>query len=181
MANLAPTWRPKRLQNRGPSLQKSILKNKMFLAPIFQGFGPRFGGIFGCFFEGQIHKICKNFLLVQTFKIALLSRRNANFQDIEVPTKWKDRRKIGEKLHVFWDIDFEWILGGFGEGFGTAKSLIFLFFSVLFSMRSWECNLNAKKTRKKRRIPKSGGMCGARGKDFRMGGSLLQPQFQALP
>ena len=181
MANLAPTWRPQRLPNGGRNPQKSTLKNKTFLAPIFQGFGPRFGTVFGWFFEGKIHEMCNDFLLVKTFKIALLSRRNANFQDIEVPTKRQNRRKIDEKLLVFWDIDFEWILGGFGEGFGTAKSLIFLFFSVLFSMRSWECNLNATETRKKRRIPKSGGMCGARGKDFRMGGSLLQPQFQALP
>ena len=39
------------------------------------------------------------------------------------------RIKIYEKSDVFWDIDFEGILGGFGDGFGRSKSLIFAFFS----------------------------------------------------
>ena len=79
--------------------------------------------------------MCNDFLLVKALKIALLSRRNANFQDIEVPTKRQNRRKIDEKLFVFRDIDFELILGGFGEGFGRAKSLIFLFFSYFFDAK----------------------------------------------
>ena len=29
--------------------------------------------------------------------------------------------KIHEKSHVFWDIDFEGILGGFWDGFGISK------------------------------------------------------------
>ena len=93
----------------------------------------------------------------------------------------KNRRKIDEKLFVFWDIDFEWILGGFGEGFGRAKSLIFLFVSYFFDAKL-SMQLECKQNLEKRAVPpKSGGMCGARGKDFRMGGSLPQPQFQALP
>ena len=50
MTNLAPTWRPKRLQNGGRNPKKSMLKTDAFLAVIFEGFGPRFGGVFGRFF-----------------------------------------------------------------------------------------------------------------------------------
>ena len=50
MPNLAPTWKPERLQNRGPNLKKSMLKNNTFFASIFKGFGPRFGKVFGRFF-----------------------------------------------------------------------------------------------------------------------------------
>ena len=54
-ANLAPTWRPKWLPNRGQKLKKSKLKNKLFLASIFKGFGPRFGRVFGRFFGPKTH------------------------------------------------------------------------------------------------------------------------------
>ena len=37
-ADLAPTWRPKRLQNRVQNLEKSMLKNNTFLASIFSQF-----------------------------------------------------------------------------------------------------------------------------------------------
>ena len=51
MTNLAPTWRPKRLQNWGQDAKKSMLKNNTFLTSIFQGFGPRFGEIFSWFLK----------------------------------------------------------------------------------------------------------------------------------
>jgi hypothetical protein len=53
IANMAPTWRPKTFQNRGRNLEKLMLKNKLFLASIFQRFGPRFGMVFGSFFGQQ--------------------------------------------------------------------------------------------------------------------------------
>ena len=40
--------------------------------------------------------------------------------------------KIDEKSHGFWDIDFNWILKGFWEGFGRPKSMIFAPFSLFF-------------------------------------------------
>ena len=39
------------------------------------------------------------------------------------------RAKIDEKSHVFWDVDFEGILGGFWKGFGRPKSMFFGVFS----------------------------------------------------
>ena len=44
------------------------------------------------------------------------------------------RAKIDEKSDVLLDFDFEWILGGFWEGFGRPKSIIFAFFFDVFSM-----------------------------------------------
>ena len=41
----------------------------------------------------------------------------------------QNKQKIDEKMQVLWDIDFEGILNGFGEGFGRPKSMIFAFFS----------------------------------------------------
>ena len=42
-------WRPKRLQNRSRKLQKLMLENNTFLTSIFEGFGHRFGCVFGTF------------------------------------------------------------------------------------------------------------------------------------
>ena len=67
------------------------------------------------------------------------------------------RAKIDEKSHVFWDIDFGWILGGFWGGFGEPKSLIFALFSMFF--RSffltifWKAKKSQKKAPKSRMIP----------------------------
>ena len=72
MANLAPTWRPKRLQNRGRKPKKAMLKNNTFLASIFEGFGRRFGRVFGRFFGSKIHEKCKNMILAKTLIIVIL-------------------------------------------------------------------------------------------------------------
>ena len=56
-ANLAPSWRPKRLQNRGRNPKKSMLKKALFLASILKGFGPRFGEVFERFF-GPVETSC---------------------------------------------------------------------------------------------------------------------------
>ena len=45
--------------------------------------------------------------------------------------------KTDEKMNVFWDIDFGRILGGFWEGFGMPKSLIFAVFSMFFRYKIW--------------------------------------------
>ena len=66
MPNLAPTWRPKRLQNRGPNPKKSMLKNSTFLASIFKGFGLRFGVIFNRFFEPEMLAKSKHLIFVET-------------------------------------------------------------------------------------------------------------------
>ena len=42
------------------------------------------------------------------------------------------RAKIDEKSHVFEDEEFECILKGFGEGFGSPKTSIFIFFRCFF-------------------------------------------------
>ena len=53
--HLGPTWRPKRVPNRGRKPKKAMLKNKPFLASIFEGFGRHFGRVFGGFFDTQKH------------------------------------------------------------------------------------------------------------------------------
>ena len=68
-----------------------------------------------------MHKICKNIILAKTLKIVIFPRENAYFQEIEHQKKEKHRAKIDEKSHVFWNLDFGWIWGGFWEGLGTPK------------------------------------------------------------
>ena len=60
------------------------------------------------------------------------------------------RAKIDEKMHIFGDIDFAWILGGFWGGFGKPKSLIFALFSIFFRSIFLTIFLKAKKSKKKR-------------------------------
>ena len=83
MANLAPSWRPKRLQNRRPNAKRSMMKTHVFLKSIFWSFGPRFGKIFGRFFERKTFENNKTMIIAKTLKIVLPSRRDANFQEIE--------------------------------------------------------------------------------------------------
>ena len=61
-ADLAPTWRPKTLGNRVPNPKKSILENTMLLASFFEGFGVRFGRVFGRFLGSKIYEKCKNMI-----------------------------------------------------------------------------------------------------------------------
>ena len=74
MANLAPSWRPKRLENRGRNPKKSMLKNNTFFASFFERFGPRFGNVFGRFFQAKMHEKCKTMILAKTLKIVILPR-----------------------------------------------------------------------------------------------------------
>ena len=66
IANLAPTWRPKRLQNRDPNPQKSMLKNSTCLASIFKGFGPRLGVVFGRFFGSKMYAKSEHLIFVRS-------------------------------------------------------------------------------------------------------------------
>ena len=109
------------------------MKNRMFFGTsILEGFWESFGRVFDRFFGPKMHEIYKNIILANTLKLVIFSRENAYFQEIEHHKKEKHRAKIDEKSHVFGDLDFERILGGFWEGFGKPKSSIFALFSVLF-------------------------------------------------
>ena len=129
MNNLAPSWRPKRLQNRGQKPPKSMLKNNTFSASIWEGFGLRFGRIFGRFFGPKIHAESDLKKSVQQAKNIVKTNRKLMSALLQ---QSMFRAKIDEKSHVFWDIDFAWILRGFWEGFGKPKSLIFALFSMFF-------------------------------------------------
>ena len=64
-ANLAATWRPKTLQNRGQNPKKSMLKNNTFLASIFKRFGPRFGMVFGRLVGPEVHAKSEHLIFVK--------------------------------------------------------------------------------------------------------------------
>ena len=68
-ADLAPSWRPKRLQNRGQDAQKSMFKNSMFS-------GPRFGRVFGRLLGPKMHEKRKNEKLAKTLKIVIFLWEN---------------------------------------------------------------------------------------------------------
>ena len=106
-----------------------MLKNNTFSASILEGFGPRFGRVFRRFFRPKIHaesdlkksvRQAKNIVKTNRKSMSAVLR-----QSIFLP-------KFNEKSHVFWDIDFAWILEGFWGGFGKPKSLIFAFLSMFF-------------------------------------------------
>ena len=103
MANLAPTWRPKRLPNRGRNPKKMMLKNSTFSASIWEGFGPRFGRVFGRFFElkmdarSDLKKIVR-----EPFRIGKTNTKSM----LALLQQSVFRAKIDEKSHVFWDVDF---------------------------------------------------------------------------
>ena len=127
MANLAPTWRPKRLPNRGQNLKKSMLKSSTFFTSIFSSFVPRFGEVFGRFFGAKSHAKSDE------KKIVRQPIRTVKTNTDCMSALWRQapsRAKIHEKMYVFWDFDFGSILGGFGEGLGRPKSSIFAFFSA---------------------------------------------------
>ena len=95
---------------------------------------------------------------------------------LALATSIKNRAKINEKLHVFWDLDFDRILGRFWEGFGRPKSTIFELFSMLFRCHFSSSFRKAKKLRQNAKKPKFsvfwlqvGGVLGAPGERFREG------------
>mgnify|MGYP006246129935 CR=1 FL=1 len=50
-------------------------------------------------------------------------------------TSSKIRAETNEKSHVFWDVDFDGILGGFGKGFGRALGTHFHDFGSLLGSK----------------------------------------------
>ena len=123
------TWRPKRFQNRGRNLKKSMLKNNMFLASIFEGLGPRFGRVFGRFLGTKMY--AKSDLKKSVRQAKSIGKTNTKSMSALLRQRLF-RAKIVEKSHVCWDIVFGDILKGFWEGFGRPKTSIFAFFSIIF-------------------------------------------------
>ena len=116
-----PTWRPKRLRNRGRNPKKSMSKNNTFSASIFKGFGLRFRRIFWWFLEGNAELISNCEWKLRTLKILIFLRKNAYFQENLDKKYVKFIRKMHEKSLFFRTFDFERILEGFWEGFGRPK------------------------------------------------------------
>ena len=96
--NLAPTWRPKRLQNRGRNPEKSMLKNHLFSDSLLSWFRGGFGEVFGRFFgaeDGGESEKTKN---------RKTSRNTAWAHRISMSASKKTKEnqaKINENLHVF--------------------------------------------------------------------------------
>ena len=65
---------PKSSQNGAKNVKKVMLKNKSFLDSILEGFGCRFGKVFGSFFCPKMHDKCKEGVSAKTFKIVILPR-----------------------------------------------------------------------------------------------------------
>ena len=144
-ADLAPSWRPKTLQNRGRNAKKSMLKKASFLASIFKGFGPRFGMVFGRFFGAKKHaKSDLKKSVREPFRIG-----PANTKSMSALLRQRlFRAKIAEKSHACWDIDLAGVLEGFWEGFGRPKSSIFALFSMFFRSKFWKTFWKGKKSKK---------------------------------
>ena len=104
MANLAPSWRPKALQNRGRNPKKTMLKNDTFLTSIFKGFGRRFGLVFGRFFGPKMHS--KSDSKKSARQAKSIGKTNTKSMSALLQQSIF-RAKIDEKSHVFWDVDFE--------------------------------------------------------------------------
>ena len=116
MANLAPSWRPERLQNRGQHPKKSMLKNDIFLTSIFKGFGRRFGEAFGRFFGPKPYS--KSDLKKSARQAKTIVK--TNIKSMLAPLqKSIFRAKFNENQHVFWNIDFRGISDRFWRGFGS--------------------------------------------------------------
>ena len=126
MANLAPSWMPKTLPNGGRNPKKTMLKNDTFLTSIFKGFGRRFGLVFGRFFGPKMHS--KSDSKKSARQAKSIGKTNTKSMSALLQQSIF-RAKFDEKSHVFWDVDFEWILERFWERFGRPKSLIFAIFS----------------------------------------------------
>ena len=120
-----------------------MLKTDKFLASFFEGFEPRFGRVFARFFGPQMHAKSERLIFVK-------SQQNISFigtEETSAPLQQSIFRvEIHAKSHVFWDIDFEGILGGFWEGFGRPKSSIFALFSMFFRSHFWSTLGKSKKS-----------------------------------
>ena len=158
-----------------------MLKNNTFSASILEGFGLRFGRVFGRFFRPKIHAESNLKKSVRQAKSIVKTNKKSMSALLQ---QSMFRAKIDEKSHVFWDIDFGWILGGFWEGFGKPKSLIFALFSMFFRSIFLTIFLKAKKSQKRalqdRRaliLGRACGMSGLRGREEERGGRPRMKDF----
>ena len=110
-ADLAPSWRPKTLRNRGRNPKKSMSKNNTFSASIFKGFGLRFRRVFWWFFEESVELILNFESKLKTLKIVIFLRENAYFQENLCRKYVEFIRKMHEKNAVFLDLRFEGLFG----------------------------------------------------------------------
>ena len=88
-------------------------------------------------------------LLAKTLKICIFLRENAYFQEIEDITNNQILQKIGEKTHIFGNVDFESILGGFWKVFGRPKSSIFEFCGTFFDENRYKIEVKKKSKKSK--------------------------------
>ena len=128
-ADLAPSWRPKTLQNRPQNPKKSMLKNDALLASILGRLGGGFGLVFGRFSGPKIH--AKSDLKKSVRQAKSIGKTNTKSMSALLRQRLF-RAKIAEKSHVCWDIDFGGVLEGFWEGVVKPKSSIFTLFSMFF-------------------------------------------------
>ena len=112
------TWKPKTFQNRSRKPKKSMLKNNTFLASIFKGFGPHFGMVFGRFSGPKMHQ--KSDVTKSVREPFCIGKTNTKSMSALLRQSIFSG-KLDEKSYSFWDIDFNWILKGFWEGFGRPK------------------------------------------------------------
>ena len=119
-----------------------MLKNNTFSASILEGFGPRFGRVFGRFFGPKMYAESDLEKSVRQAKNIVKTNRKSMSALLQQSTF---RAKIDEKLHVFWDIDFGWTLGGFWG----AKILDFRTFFDVFSKHFFNSFLEGQKIAKK--------------------------------
>ena len=88
-------------------------------------------GFWGGFSKPKPRKMLElNFFEIPKNRAPVEAKRIfSRFRDLEFE-RWF--RKCVQKSCVFWNIDLEGFWGGFWEGFGTPKSLIFTIFSMFF-------------------------------------------------
>jgi len=87
-----------------------MLKNNTFSASILERFGPRFGRVFGRFIGTKMHAKSETLNCVKHQQNTAWAHV---FLMLALATSIQIRAQIDEKLHVFWNINFGWILAGF--------------------------------------------------------------------
>ena len=83
-----------------------MLRNSMFLAPIFEGFGPGFRKVFCRLFKPKMHK--KSDVKKSVREPFCIGKTNTKSMSALLRQSIFSG-KIDEKSHVFWDIDLNWI------------------------------------------------------------------------
>ena len=130
---------------RAKIIEKSHVFGDVDFEWILEGFGCRFGRIFGRFLGPKMY--AKSNLKKRTREPFCIGKTNTKSMSAFLQQSIF-RAKFDEKSHVFWNIDFERILGGFWEGFGKPKSSIFALFSMFFRCHFSSAVRKAKKTTK---------------------------------